>query len=83
MAEQSVKKTSAKKSDKKPGFFDRISRFFRELKSESKKVVWPSKKQVINNTAVVLASCAIVGAFIWILDGALSGLVNLLLGLAG
>ncbi len=80
MAEQSVKKTSAKKSDKKPGFFDRISRFFRELKSESKKVVWPSKKQVINNTSIVLAVMAVVGGGIWIVDWLFAFLRGLLLG---
>lgn len=75
------------KNEKKEGFLKRMAHRFvkgcKDMKGEIKKVVWPSKKQVINNTAVVLASCAIVGAFIWILDGALSGLVNLLLGLAG
>ena len=80
MAEQSVKKTSAKKFDKKPGFFDRISRFFRELKSESKKVVWPSKKQVINNTTIVLAVMAVVGGGIWIVDWLFGFLRGLLLG---
>ena len=31
------------------------SKFFKEVKSELKKVVWPSGKQVINNTLIVLA----------------------------
>jgi len=80
MAEQSVKKTSSKKSDKKPGFFARISRFFRELKAESKKVVWPSKKQIINNTSIVLAVMAVVGGGIWIVDWLFAFLRGLLLG---
>ena len=75
------------KNEKKDGFLKRMAHRFvkgcKDMKGEIKKVVWPSKKQVINNTAVVLASCVIVGAFIWILDAVLSGLVNLLLGLAG
>ena len=71
------------KKSKGPGFVKRIGRFFKDLKGETKKVVWPSKKQIINNTAVVLACCVIVGVFILILDGALSGLVNLLLSSAG
>jgi preprotein translocase subunit SecE len=68
MAEQSVKKAPAKKSDKKPGFFAKASRFFREMKAESKKVVWPSKKQIINNTGIVLGVMAVVGGGIWIVD---------------
>ena len=34
-------------------FFGRIGKFFRDTVSEMKKVVWPSKKQIINNTVVV------------------------------
>ena len=39
---------SAKK--KKEGFFGRIARWFREMKSELKKVQWPSWKQTWNNS---------------------------------
>ena len=44
--------------EKKPGFFkriaSRITRFFKDTKGEMKKVIWPSKKAVINNTGVVV-----------------------------
>ena len=52
----------------------RIKRFFRELRSELKKVVWPSKSQMVNNTLVVLACVVVVGVFIWVFD-AVAGLV--------
>ena len=45
-----------------------ICRYFRELRSELKKVVWPTPKQVVKNTLIVLASVVIVGAFIWLFD---------------
>jgi len=57
---------------KKPGFVARISRSFRDMKGEMKKVVWPTKKQVINNTLIVLAFVAVSGIFIWGLDSILS-----------
>lgn len=80
MAEQSAKKAPEKKSDKKkPGFFARVSRFARDLRSETKKVVWPSKKQVINNTGIVLVVMAVVGAGIWIIDWVFAFLRGLLL----
>ena len=41
-AEKAPKEKKAKAADKKPGFFARISKWFRELKSELKKVVWPT-----------------------------------------
>lgn len=82
MAEQSAKKAPAKKSDKnKVGFFGRVSRFAKDLRSETKKVVWPSRKQVVNNTGIVLAVMAVVGAGIWIVDWIFAFLRGLLLGI--
>ena len=45
-----------------------ISKWFRELKAEMKKIIWSTRKQVINNTTVVIIAVLIVGAFVWILD---------------
>ena len=42
--------------------------FFKEVKSELKKVVWPSRKQVVNNTLIVLALVILIGLFIFGLD---------------
>jgi len=58
----------------------RVVRFFREYKSEIKKIVWPGPRSVVKNTIVVLLMCMIVGAFIWIIDFGLGNLVNLILG---
>lgn len=56
--------TSEKKSEKKQG--NKIVKWFKDLRVEFKKVVWPTKKTVINNTSVVLgvivASAVLVGA---------------------
>ena len=45
-----------------------ICRYFRELRSELKKVVWPTPKQVLKNALVVLACVIVVGVFIWLFD---------------
>ena len=60
--------TAVKKDDTKPGFFKRIGKWFREMKSELKKVVWPSGKQLLNNTLVVLVSVLIVGIIVCLFD---------------
>lgn len=57
---------NAAKKSRNP--FKAIARYFRETKSEMKKVVWPSRKQVVNNTLVVIAAVLIIGIFIWVLD---------------
>ncbi|MGI6777959.1 MAG: preprotein translocase subunit SecE [Acetivibrionales bacterium] len=55
-----------------------IVRFFKEIRTELKKVVWLSWKQLKNNTITVLLACLLVGAVIWIADLLLSQLVGLL-----
>ena len=49
-------------------FFGGIAKYFRELRSELKKVQWPTRKQTINNTLIVIACVIIVGVFIWLFD---------------
>ena len=48
--------------------FGAIGRYFRELRSELKKVVWPTPKQVVKNTLIVAACVLVIGAFIWVFD---------------
>ena len=75
--------TAVKKDDAKPGFFKRVAKWFREMKSELKKVVWPTGKQLFNNTlisVVVMVASAIV---LWGFDMLASGLVHALINLAG
>ena len=45
-----------------------IRRYFRELRSELKKVTWPTPQQVVKNTLIVLACVLVVGLFIWLFD---------------
>ena len=45
-----------------------ICRYFRELRSELKKVGWPTPQQVLKNTLIVLACVLVVGVFIWVFD---------------
>ena len=56
-------------------------RWFHEMKSELKKVVWPSGKETMKNTGTVLLCSLVVGAFIWIFDAVAVLAVNTLIGL--
>ena len=58
----------------------RIIRYFKDYKSEIKKIVWPGWKDVVKNTFIVLAICLIIGAFIWVVDFGLAKLLELILG---
>ena len=68
--------------NKKPNFFVRagrgIAKWFREMKSELKKVVWPSSKQLVNNTAIVLSAVIVIGAIIFLFDWLATGGMGLL-----
>ncbi len=69
----------AKKANWFKRFFGAIARYFRELRSELKKVTWPTPKQVLKNTLIVLASIVVVGAFIWMFDFVAGSGIKLLL----
>ena len=75
------KKAPARAAAKKPNIFARagsgIARYLREMRSELKKVVWPGRKQLTNNTLIVIVAVILVGIAIAILDGlALAGLTR-------
>ena len=46
----------------------RTAKYFRELRSELKKVVWPTGAQVLKNAAIVIGCVVAVGVFIWLFD---------------
>ena len=56
-------------------------RWFREMRSELKKVVWPDRKTVVKNTATVLLCSLLVGVCIWIFDAVAVLAVDTLIGL--
>ena len=77
----------ADKSGKKENIFARmgksISKFFRETKSEAKKMVWPTPQSVFRNTGVVLATIIVIGLFVFGLDTLLVNLLGLIMNVAG
>ena len=68
-------KAPAKKKDKKP---NRVVRWFKDLKGELKKVTWPTKKDMINYSVVVLVFIVIMGVIIGVIDLGAGKLVELL-----
>ena len=53
--------------------------WFREMKSELKKVIWPDKKTVMKNTGTVLLCSLVIGVCIWVFDYVLVNGVQLLI----
>lgn len=65
----------------KKTIFQRIGLFFRDYKSEVKKIVWPTLREVVKNTVIVLIMCLIVGALIWLLDWGLGESIKAILSI--
>ena len=74
---EKAKKSKGKSGAKKP---NGIVKYFKDLRSEIKKVTWPSWKKVVNNTTVVLIGMAASGIVVWAIDSALTALLKLATG---
>jgi preprotein translocase subunit SecE len=70
------------KKDKK-GFLKNAGRFLRDTRGEMRKVVWPSRKQAVNNTLVVLIFMAIMAVVIGVFDYGVNSLILLMRGGSG
>ncbi|MBQ4036829.1 MAG: preprotein translocase subunit SecE [Clostridia bacterium] len=81
---QAPEKTPEKKAKKssKPGLFKRIGNFFKEYRSELKKVTWYPLARVIHDTGIVVVALAICGVIIGLLDLLFTQII-LLLGQIG
>lgn len=90
MADKKAAKTAAQaQSDKKKktsffgkvkNFFKGIAKYFKDTKSELKKVVWPSKKQVRVNTITVLVVVLVAAVVLVVLDLIFGQAIHLMIG---
>ena len=56
-----------------------IVRFLREVKSELKKVTWPTRRELIAHTIVVFIAVVLSAILIWVIDSIFAGLFQLIL----
>ncbi len=71
-----VKAVSGKKEQ---NIIDKGLQFLREVRVELKKVTWPSRKQTIGSTVVVVILSMIISLFLGVVDMGLSGLIRVIL----
>ena len=74
-------KQAVKKTDEKLGFFKRIGKWFRDMKSELKKVVWPTPRQTMKSTAVAVVMMLICAVVLWGFDSAAQAVVKALINI--
>jgi preprotein translocase subunit SecE len=58
-------------------------RFALDARDEARKVVWPTRKETIQMTGVVMAFVVVMALFLWAVDGILMWLVKLAMGRGG
>ena len=75
--------TAVKKEEAKPNLFKRIAKWFREMKSELTKVVWPSKKTIVKNSLIALGVMAVSAVVLWGFDEIAQLLIKAIFILAG
>jgi len=63
------------KSQADVGIPQKISGFWREFKTEMRKVTWPSRKETVSSTAVVIVTVLVIVLFLGLVDYALGRLV--------
>ena len=79
-----VTTNAVKKEDvKKLSFGKKVAKWWREMKSELKKVVWPTKEQTTKNTVVALVVMAISAIVIWGFDEIAQMIVKAVISIAG
>lgn len=61
---------------------DRVSSFLRDVRSEMRKVVWPSRADVQSTTLVVIITVFIFAAYFWLVDNVIGRAVEAILGVA-
>ena len=72
-------KVAVKKTTEKQKFFTRVKKWFRDMKSELKKVVWPTPKQTAKNTGVALVVIIVCAVVLWGFDSAAQATVRALI----
>lgn len=76
---QAVKKSSGNEEKR---VSERVKQWFSDLKSELKKVVWPTRQQTVKNTTVALALTFAAAIVLWVFDSLADAGVNALIRLA-
>lgn len=67
-AEQKKKESKKDSKNKKPGLAERATVYFKGVKSEIKRVTWPSKDELVKYTGAVVGMLIFFGILIAIVD---------------
>lgn len=75
MEKKPVAATNAKKRTS-------IKEYFKGVKTEVKKVIWPTKKEMVSFTSVVILTCFAFAVIFWAFDSAFLALLKAVLNIS-
>jgi preprotein translocase subunit SecE len=52
----------------KPNLFQRLMKYFKDVRAELRRVVWPTRNEVVNSSLVVIVMLVIMTAFVAVMD---------------
>ncbi len=81
--EKKVQNSQPDKKKKKANGSGKLGKWFREMHSQLQKVVWPSRKQVINNSLVAIVVIVIFAIVVWGFDQLANQAINALISIGG
>ena len=61
-----------------PGLIERAKEFIKDVRVEASKISWPSRTELRDSTAVVIITCLLVSAFLFVVDRILQSALGLL-----
>jgi preprotein translocase subunit SecE len=79
VVKKNIGSEKSKMGSQEPNFVQKSIQFLREVKIELKKVTWPTRKQTMGSTMVVLVLVVIISLFLGLVDISLSSLIQMVL----
>jgi preprotein translocase subunit SecE len=58
---------------------NKVGEFLQQVKAELQKVTWPTRKETYGSTMVVVVLVLMVAVFLWVVDSALSTMIQTLI----
>ena len=80
---EQVKSAPVRSADGVRGWLDNTRNFFVEVRNETRRVTWPSRREVYATTVVVILTSILFGVYLWGLDLILSAAVEWIFRLTG
>ena len=82
-ATKAVKPSKPSKPSGKPNIFARLGRYFSDVRAEMRRVVWPSRSEIVNSSGIVITTLIIFVILILIYDQIALFIVNNLSKIGG